>query len=117
MAAHSMNQHQTELNTEEPTANTAASDRLRAEDGQSLRTVRSAGFPLEDIQEWEQFSIDLPVPLADAVRHMEPVFVTWLTDLHQRYPLLAGKVFHKPYSSLVVLPLLVGTRVLGAVWF
>jgi PAS domain S-box-containing protein len=94
-------------------ASAGAIFRLR-EDGSALDLVRDAGFTLEWRREWRHIPIGAALPLAEAVRTGEPIFIESESEWESRFaetgPLraLAGS------SAWAALPLVAEGHVLGA---
>ena len=94
----------------------AGSLALLTEDGRELELVRAVGYPVERIEPWRRFSVDAPVPIADAVRTGQPVFLenwdAWLV----RYPAAApGDSPADRQEAWAALPLLVEGRAIGGI--
>jgi len=81
---------------------------LTSEDGQWLDIVRSVGLPPETIREWRRFAIDGPLPLSEAVRTRQPIFLSSSADVVTRYPDLREANARAVASSWAALPLLSG---------
>ena len=78
----------------------------------------SRGLAPEAVAERAVLTLDAPVPLADAIRTAEPVWLESLEALLDRYPNLRGS--RTPASKLqavAAIPLLVGEQVVGGVAF
>ncbi|MCY1083258.1 sensor histidine kinase [Archangium lansingense] len=79
---------------------------------QGLRLVRVEGIPAVDLETWGCLPVDAPVPVAEAARLGEPVWVESLASLRERYPFTHDKQLsnQRAWASL---PLEVERRVLG----
>ncbi|HEU5055405.1 MAG TPA: GAF domain-containing protein [Kofleriaceae bacterium] len=78
----------------------------------------SSGLPPETVAERAVLTLDAPVPLADAIRTGEPIWVESLEALLDRYPNLRGS--RTPASKLqavAAVPLRVGDQGVGGVAF
>ena len=86
-----------------------------ADDGTTLELVRAIGYPSDDITQWKQVATNAPVPIADAVRSGESIFLESRSDWKARYgdgdplrTLPEGRAW-------AALPLVAEGRVLGAI--
>jgi PAS domain S-box-containing protein len=82
------------------------------EEGGVLRLVEAAGLPQVDFERWGSFPVDLAVPIAEAARGAEPVWVESLEALRRRYPLM-DDVPLRGQRAWACLPLELPGRVLG----
>lgn len=62
------------------------------------------------LQEWRRFPLTAPVPIADAIRSAEPVWIETLAEWRQRYPDVAG-TRPRSYRATAALPVSVNGRV------
>jgi PAS domain S-box-containing protein len=77
-----------------------------------LRLVRVVGMPDVDFEQWGCLRVEAPVPIAEAGRVGEPVWVESLDELLARYPLMKDvPLSHQ--RAWACLPLEVEGRVLG----
>jgi len=83
---------------------------LRGEDGTTLETIASRGFPPDVIERWRHFTLDRRTPVGQAVLTNEPVLMpdrqTWL----ERYPDLEAETLPAAAASI---PLDIGGRAIG----
>jgi signal transduction histidine kinase len=86
---------------------------LVSEDGAALEIARAFGYPGETLETWRRFPLDLPTPLADAVRTREPIVLASQREYARRYPQLADQYATLGSGSLVALPLLAEGRTTG----
>jgi PAS domain S-box-containing protein len=93
---------------------TAGSLVLLTQDPQWLEMVESVGYPSEVIKRWERFSLDSPIPLAEAVRKGETVYVESPEDRLARYPALAALNAIASTRASACVPLSIGGRIVGA---
>ncbi|HEX8440057.1 ATP-binding protein [Archangium sp.] len=77
-----------------------------------LRLVEAAGMPEVDSEPWRSFPVDLPVPIAEAAREAEPVWVESLEALRRRYPFMKDVPLGRQ-RAWAFLPLELAGRVLG----
>ncbi|WP_052334341.1 PAS domain S-box protein [Kamptonema formosum] len=93
----------------------AGSMALLAEGESALEVVRAVGYPQEILDSWRRFCVSSPVPLAEAVRTGEPVFLESLEVLSARYPHLAPLPTVTGYRAFASIPLLVKGCPVGAI--
>jgi signal transduction histidine kinase len=85
--------------------------------GGELRILRGGGLP-DDLREtWARFPLDAPVPLAEAARTGEALYLATLDAVLGRFPALAPAAERLGARAWAVLPLSVGERRLGALSF
>ncbi|MFL5359077.1 ATP-binding protein [Archangium sp.] len=77
-----------------------------------LRFVHVVGMPQVDFEPWRTIPVEMPVPLAEAARLGEPVWLESLEVLRTHYPALDG-VALSHQRAWACLPLEVQGRVLG----
>lgn len=82
-----------------------------------LEIVFTKGYSDALVRPWQRFSIDLPVPLAEAARTRAIVVVESQSDLIARYPAMAGNRRNTDDDSLAVIPLIVDGDVIGVLGF
>ena len=85
-----------------------------SDDGQFLELVRANHMPSDVGKAWHRFSVDVPSPLADAVRTRTPLYIESRADWAARYPDLVPLLDATGHHANVVTPLIVDDRVLGA---
>jgi PAS domain S-box-containing protein len=64
------------------------------------------------VQEWLRFPLSSPVPIADAIRTSEPVWIETLAEWKSRYPDVAG-LRPRGYRATAALPVVVNGRIAG----
>ena len=83
---------------------------VRGEDGTTLETVASRGFPDDVLDRWKRFTLDRRTPVGQAVLTNEPVLMpdrqTWI----ERYPDLDEETLPAAAASI---PLDIGGRAIG----
>ncbi|GAB2680684.1 SpoIIE family protein phosphatase [Thalassiella azotivora] len=82
-------------------------------EGDQVHLIRSNGGSVGLHERWGAFSLDAHLPVSEAIRSRRVVVVPDRLELGERYPLLAAEPAQA--GSLVVLPLAVGDRPIGAV--
>src|SRR3954452_6290691 len=92
---------------------TAGSLALLAEDGATLEMVGSVGYPQEIIEPWSRFPLDAPIPLSEAVRRAEPIYMDSPDERLRRYPALARVTARRATQASACIPLLVGGVAIG----
>jgi GAF domain-containing protein len=65
---------------------TAGAVVLLEPDGRTLRMVRAHGYGDDVLEPWRTFTIDEPVPIAEAVRTGEPILLRSFEEWRRRYP-------------------------------
>lgn len=91
----------------------AGSLALLSEDGARLELAGSVGYTPEGIARWQQFPLDAPIPLAEAVRLGKPVYIESPEERIRRYPALASVNAPKGTQASACLPLAIGGRTVG----
>jgi PAS domain S-box-containing protein len=95
-------------------AASAGSVALPDESGTEIEVVCAIGYPSEVLEAWHRFPVDASVPLADAVRTGEPVWLESREAWLARYPQLASAVASSDANASAALPLAEEGRVIGA---
>jgi PAS domain S-box-containing protein len=91
----------------------AGSLALATGDGTELQIIRSTGYAEDAIRPWLRFPLDAPVPLSDAVRRVQAVFLETPEERLARYPALAAVKANKDTRASACLPLVVGAKAIG----
>lgn len=78
---------------------------LLSEDGQTLRNVGFKGVDVETQAAWEEYSVESPVPVAEAARTRSAIVVRTLQERNERYPVLAAVHGLEHGGPVVALPL------------
>ena len=85
---------------------------LLDDDGDTLDVIAAVGYTDALVDRWRHISVTAPVPISEAVRTQQPVFVATDADLRDRYPSILE---HAPSThALAALPLIVDERSIGA---
>jgi PAS domain S-box-containing protein len=92
----------------------AGSLALLTEDGQHLEMVGSIGFAPDVMNRWQRFRLDAQIPLAEAVRRGEPIYIENSLDRLARYPELATVTAVSQTLSSACIPLIIGNRTVGS---
>lgn len=79
----------------------------------SLEVMAAEGYAESVLEEWRRIPVEADVPLAEAVRTVEPLFIGSREEIGRRYPALVarGEVVS---DALAAIPIVVRGRVLGA---
>jgi signal transduction histidine kinase/ActR/RegA family two-component response regulator len=91
----------------------AGSLSLLSEDGTELVMAGSVGYPAEIMAPWRRFSIDAPIPLSDAVRTSEAIYMESPEERVRQYPALANVRANEETRSSACIPLIVGGKAVG----
>ncbi|MDZ8183385.1 MAG: ATP-binding protein [Nostoc sp. ChiSLP02] len=86
---------------------------LVSEDRTELEIVKAIGYHTGSLESWRRFPIDSPVPLADAIRAGEPVWIETLADRVRRYPHLEQGYRAYDFSSWMSIPLVTQGKAIG----
>jgi signal transduction histidine kinase len=86
---------------------------LRTEQENMLEIIHAAGYSTELLQSWQCFTLDAPVPLAEAVRTGEPVFLESI-QAAEHFPLVVAQAKQSSHSSWASIPLAVEGKIIGA---
>ncbi|MDT7571033.1 MAG: hypothetical protein QOE05_1207 [Actinomycetota bacterium] len=82
-------------------------------DDDTLEVVGSHGLGPETTARWHTFRVSAQLPASEAVRTNAPVLVQTMSELEERFPLLAGQAASD--RSLVCIPVSLGDRRLGVI--
>lgn len=85
--------------------------------GRTLTNVQFQGVSAATQDEWSTYSIDSPVPVAEAALRATPILVRTQLERNQRYPALAAAHGAEHGGAVVAYPLLQRGRVLGSLGF
>lgn len=78
---------------------------LLSDDGRTLRNVGFKGVDAETQAAWEEYSVESPVPVAEAARTRSAIVVRTLQERNERYPILAAVHGLEHGGPVVALPL------------
>jgi signal transduction histidine kinase len=90
---------------------------LLSEDRQEFRALCWVGYPEELVREWMHYPVESGTPGRDIVRTGEPLFLTSITVIEERYPRLAAMLRANSLSAYAGMPIVLGGRVSGVVSF
>ncbi|HEY9640078.1 MAG TPA: PAS domain S-box protein [Coleofasciculaceae cyanobacterium] len=88
---------------------------LVSTDRTELEIVKSVGYQADLVETWRRFSINTDVPLAQAIRTGEPIWVETLLERIARYPHLAEVYSRYEFASWIALPLVVEGKSIGGI--
>ncbi|MBD0337269.1 MAG: response regulator, partial [Cyanobacteria bacterium Co-bin13] len=86
---------------------------LLSADQSELEIVKAVGYQPDLVESWRRFSIQAQVPLAEAVRTGQPIWLETLEDRIARYPHLAEIYQRYTFNSWMSLPLIVQGKAVG----
>ncbi len=78
-----------------------------------LTCLHVIGYPAEVVESLRQFPLDAPLPLAEAVRKLQPVLLANLAEREARYPNLTRLTGSSVDGALIALPLIVRGKPVG----
>ena len=86
------------------------------DDGRTIKLARSVGYAKSATQEFDQISLDShhSVPVVDAIRRAQPIWISSQEALLREYPHLRDAVTPGRSYRVSCLPLVSGERTLGA---
>lgn len=90
---------------------------LASEDGLRLRNVGFKGVDAETEAEWGEYSVDAPVPVAEAAKTRQAIIVRTLEDRNARYPVLADIHGLEHGGPVTAFPLFVDESLAGVLAF
>lgn len=79
-----------------------------------LEILRSVGYPPESVEAWHRFPLTASVPLAEAVRTQQPVFLKTQDALINQYPQLLNLQAGLCSAALAAIPLALEEETLGS---
>jgi PAS domain S-box-containing protein len=85
-------------------------------DGVSLQILHEQGYAPATMDRWRSFPLDESLPLSDAVRTGEPIFLESLQDRAERYPVFSGRPEEEDHAT-VCLPMIAEGRAVGGLTF
>jgi PAS domain S-box-containing protein len=87
------------------------------ETGTELEVIRTVGCEPKQINPWQRFSINEPVPLAEAVRTGQPIWAepSQIRAIH--YPHLKQHYEQQPLDAWISIPLMIEGRAIGGMSF
>ena len=80
---------------------------------ESLELLNVGEVPEGVIQPWRTFPVSAPVPLAEAVRERQPIFIENQAQWLARYPQMAPDIAATGHRATIVMPLIVDDRPVG----
>ncbi|WP_438022035.1 ATP-binding protein [Sorangium sp. So ce233] len=90
---------------------------LLSTDGATLRNLGFKGVPVETEEDWVEYPVDSPVPVAEAARLGAPVIVPTREERNARYPVLASVHGVEHGGAVVAFPLVIEARIVGSLGF
>jgi signal transduction histidine kinase len=90
---------------------------LLGSNGIVLDLMAVSGVPAEVADAWRRFPVSSRVPLAEAVRTIQPVLLASPDEIERRYPDLAPVLERVNIRAMIVTPMVVDGRPLGSLSF
>lgn len=81
---------------------------------ETFRIIAATGYTAELLAKWQSFSLETPVPIADATRAGHALYLQSNREFASRYPALTGDQ-HPKFEARAVLPLTVGGRLTACI--
>jgi PAS domain S-box-containing protein len=88
---------------------------LVSKDRTDLEIVKSIGYEEDLVKTWRKFPISTDVPLAEAIRTGQPIWVETLLERIARFPHLAEVYSRYNFQSWIALPLVVEGKSIGGI--
>jgi PAS domain S-box-containing protein len=88
---------------------------LVSADQRNLEIVKAVGYQPDLVESWRRFSIEAPVPLAEAVRTGQPLWLETPAQRTARYPHLADVYERYTFKSWMSLPLVAEGKAVGGI--
>ena len=88
---------------------------LISTDGAQAELARAVAYRPESTTPWASASLSERTPVSDAVGRGAPVMLESLARAQAEYAHLPAELYPRDYSALVVVPLLIGSRVVAVV--
>ena len=86
---------------------------LLGEGGRTLEMAGYVGYPAEIMARWLSIPMDTPLPLTDAVRTAQPIYLRSPQERIERYPVLRDVKAREETVSSACVPLLIGDKAVG----
>ena len=86
-------------------------------DGDALEIVSSVGIPEDVVRHFRRFPVDAPLPLSEAVRTSQGVFLEDRAAIVARFPDLREANSRATTDAWMALPLVIGSRTIGGIAF
>ena len=87
------------------------------ETGEELELVASVGLPDDVVAAFQRFRVDAPLPLSEAVRSGDGLFLEGRSDIVARFPDLQEANSRATTEAWIALPLSLGTTPIGGIAF
>ncbi|HBB33839.1 MAG TPA: hybrid sensor histidine kinase/response regulator [Cyanobacteria bacterium UBA8803] len=88
---------------------------LLTDDNQTLEIVKAIGYPQSIVDPWLRFPLTASVPIADAIKLKQPIWLESREIWRQAYPHLASQYADSPYKAWAAIPLIVEGRAVGGI--
>lgn len=83
-------------------------------DGETIEIVSHSGYPGRTLDRWSKMSVSAPLPISDAIRSGQPVWLPTRAVRSDRYPELAEADGNTPNGAWAAIPLVLRERTFGA---
>ncbi|MEA5624241.1 GAF domain-containing protein [Nostoc sp. UHCC 0251] len=87
------------------------------ETGTELEVIRAVGCEPDQMNGWQRFSLNDPVPLAEAVRTGQPIWAEPSKTRAIRYPHLTEQYERYDFNAWISIPLMIEGRAVGGMSF
>ncbi|MEO7913548.1 MAG: GAF domain-containing protein [Roseiflexaceae bacterium] len=88
---------------------------LLTDDGLGIQIVCTHGYPPDAVAAWQSIPIEAAVPLTEAVRTGEPIWIEAFAAIAERYPQLAASRTSSGTRALIAIPLIAHGQALGSI--
>lgn len=85
--------------------------------GTELEVIRNVECNPEQMNGWQRFSLNAPIPLAEAVRTGQPIWAESSQQRAVRYPHLSEQYQRRNFEAWISIPLMVEGRAIGGMSF
>lgn len=79
-----------------------------------LKLLYGRGYPASTMAQWEQLSLEAPLPIADCVRKKQVVLIRTEDEMMNLYPQICPKARPFERKSIAAFPLLIQGEIIGA---
>jgi PAS domain S-box-containing protein len=86
-----------------------------SDDGTALELLSWAGYDPALLAHWRRFPLDAPMPICDAVKSAQPVWLSTPDEMAATYAVFRGATSPRVHQAIGAIPLLTEGRSIGAV--
>ena len=83
----------------------------------TLEVISAFGYPQEMLETWSRFPMTAEIPIADAIKTKQPIFLKSREISTQRYPHIATQYANSEHNAWAALPLIVDGSTVGGMSF